>query len=71
MQYLLVDAHRRYIGLLNSQRTFSVGDTFQNHNAQLYAVVGLNWSGNQSPTTQSLTVIPVVGAPKAATSEAG
>lgn len=70
MQYLLLDAHRRFLGLLNSQRTFSVGDTFENQNEQVYAVVGLNWSGGQGAATHSLTVIPVSGAVKSATLDA-
>ncbi|WNZ25291.1 hypothetical protein HJG54_22165 [Leptolyngbya sp. NK1-12] len=57
MQYLLIDTHRRPIGTLVSDKTFAVGDTFQNHNSEIYTVVGLNWF-NQQPHTQSLTVIP-------------
>jgi hypothetical protein len=58
MQYVLIDAHKRFIGTLKSEKALSVGDTFQNHNAQTYTVIGLNWF-KQNPRTQSLTVIPV------------
>jgi hypothetical protein len=59
MQYLLIDAHKRFLGTLTSQETLSVGDVFQSPNEQTYAVVGLNWSTQRNPETQSLTVIPV------------
>ncbi|HEY9625323.1 MAG TPA: hypothetical protein V6C78_33695 [Crinalium sp.] len=59
MQYLLIDAHKRFLGTLNSQETLAVGDVFQSHNEQTYAVVGLNWSAQRNSQTQSLTVIPV------------
>ncbi|MBF2002634.1 MAG: hypothetical protein IGS50_02985 [Synechococcales cyanobacterium C42_A2020_086] len=58
MQYLLVDTHQRLLGTLNSEKALSVGDTFQNHDAQSYTVVGLNWFKQRSHS-QSLTVIPV------------
>lgn len=61
MQYLLIDTHKRPIGTLVSDKVFSVGDTFENQfenqNAQLYTVIGLNW--HPRPSTQSLTVMPV------------
>lgn len=57
MQYLLVDLHQRILGTLSSDRNFSVGDTFENHNAQTYTVIGLNWL-KQRQHTPSLTVIP-------------
>lgn len=57
MQYLLIDTHQRPIGTFNSERTLVVGDTVENHDAQSYTVVGLNWF-KQRPHTQSLTVIP-------------
>lgn len=57
MQYLLIDPHQRLLGTLNSDKTMAVGDTFENHNAQTYTVVGLNWF-KQRPQTPSLTVIP-------------
>jgi hypothetical protein len=57
MQYLLIDTHQRPLGTLISDKTFAVGDTFQNHAAS-YTVVGLNWF-KQRPNAQSLTVIPV------------
>jgi hypothetical protein len=70
MQYLLLDAHHRFLGLLNSQRAFSVGDTFENKDEQTFAVVGLNWSGGQGAATHSLTVIPISGVIKPPTPEA-
>lgn len=57
MQYLLVDPHQRLLGTLNSDKKMAVGDIFENHNAQTYTVVGLNWF-KQRPQTPSLTVIP-------------
>lgn len=66
MQYLLIDAHKRFLGTLTSQETFSVGDVFKNHNEQTYAVVGLNWSTQRNHKAQSLTVIPVNGPSKRA-----
>jgi hypothetical protein len=59
MQYLLIDPHQRLLGTLNSEKAFSVGDTFQNHNAQTYTVIGLNWFKQRSHA-QSLTVIPTL-----------
>ncbi|WAL62355.1 hypothetical protein [Thermocoleostomius sinensis] len=57
MQYLLIDPHQRLLGTLNSEKVLSVGDTFENHNAQFYTVIGLNWFKQRSQA-QSLTVIP-------------
>ncbi|GAB4378572.1 MAG: hypothetical protein Kow00121_30780 [Elainellaceae cyanobacterium] len=57
MQYLLVDPHQRLLGTLNSDKAFSVGDTFENSAAQSFTVIGLNWF-KQRPQTPSLTVIP-------------
>lgn len=57
MHYLLVDLHQRIVGTLSSDRSFVVGDTFENHNSQIYTVIGLNWF-KQRPQTPSLTVIP-------------
>jgi hypothetical protein len=59
MQYLLIDAHKRFLGTLDSEEALSVGDTFQNDNNQTYAVVGLNWSLQRNRNAQSLTVIRV------------
>lgn len=59
MQYLLIDAHKRFLGTLDSKEALGVGDTFQNDNNQTYAVVGLNWSPQRNRKTQSLTVIRV------------
>ncbi len=59
MQYLLIDAHKRFLGTFNSGQMLSVGDTFQNENKQTYAVVGKDWSLQNTFNAQSLTVIPV------------
>lgn len=64
MQYLLIDPHQRLLGTLNSDKTLTVGDTFENQNAQTYTVVGLNWF-KQRPQTPSLTVIPTRSIAKA------
>ncbi|MCU0570577.1 MAG: hypothetical protein MUF49_28880 [Oculatellaceae cyanobacterium Prado106] len=66
MQYVLIDAHQRFLGTLKSEKALAVGDTFENTNAQSYTVIGLNWF-KQDPRTQSLTVIPMQPAVKAAT----
>lgn len=58
MHYLLIDTHQRPLGTLISEKALGVGDTFQNHNAESFTVVGLNWF-TQRANTQSLTVIPV------------
>lgn len=57
MQYLLIDTHQRLLGTLNSEKSFSVGDTFESSNAQTYTVIGLNWFKQRSQGP-SLTVIP-------------
>jgi hypothetical protein len=62
MQYLLIDTHQRPLGTLISDKTFVVGDTFQNHDSATYTVVGLNWFKQR----QSLTVIPMPLQTKAA-----
>ena len=60
MQYLLMDTHQRPLGTLNSDKEFAVGDTLQNHNAQNYTVIALNWFKQRSQGP-SLTVIPFKG----------
>lgn len=64
MQYLLIDPHQRLLGTLNVDKALAVGDIFENHNAQCYTVVGLNWF-KQRPQTPSLTVIPTKAITKA------
>lgn len=64
MQYLLMDTHQRPLGTLISDKTFVVGDTFQNSNAETFTVVGLNWF-RQRTHANSLTVIPGQVATKA------
>jgi hypothetical protein len=59
MQYLLIDAHKRFLGTFNSSQSFAVGDTFESPDNQIYAVVGVNWSVQHTLKTKSLTVIPV------------
>jgi hypothetical protein len=44
MEYLLIDAHQRFLGTFRSDRMLAVGDTFQHGSSQTYAVVGINWS---------------------------
>ncbi|MBW4467054.1 MAG: hypothetical protein KME07_16640 [Pegethrix bostrychoides GSE-TBD4-15B] len=57
MQYLLIDTHQRPLGTMSSDRSFAVGDTLQNHNAEVFTVVGLNWF-KQRTHANSLTIIP-------------
>ena len=57
MQYLLIDTHQRPLGTMNSDKSFAVGDTLQNRNAEVFTVVGLNWF-KQRTHAQSLTIIP-------------
>ncbi|MGG6294775.1 hypothetical protein ACQ4M4_10145 [Leptolyngbya sp. AN02str] len=59
MQYLLMDAHSRFLGTFTSQKLLAVGDTFQNTNAKTYAVVGVNWNGQSGEAAHSITVMPV------------
>jgi hypothetical protein len=59
MQYLLMDAHSRFLGTFTSQKLLAVGDIFQNTNAKTYAVVGMNWNGQGSESAPSITVMPV------------
>lgn len=66
MEYLLIDAHQRFLGMMRSERELTVGDTFQGENLQTYAVVGVNWSNQRVATLprvssqrQSLTVVAV------------
>lgn len=63
MQYLLVDTHQRPLGTLRSDKVFSVGDTLDHQNDQIYTVIGLN-GFKQLSQTQSLTVIPLRAAIK-------
>lgn len=56
-QYVLIDAHQRFLGTYKSDKSFAVGDTFQGSNDEMFTVIGLNWF-KQNPSTQSLTVIP-------------
>jgi hypothetical protein len=67
MQYLLIDTHQRPLGTLISDKTFAVGDTFQNHNAETYTVVSLDWMKRHS-SAQSIMVIPGSVHPKAVAS---
>jgi hypothetical protein len=58
MQYVLIDAHQRFLGTYKSDKSFAVGDTFDNHDAQSFTVIGLNWKQGGGNQGQSLTVIP-------------
>ncbi len=66
MQYLLVDPHQRLLGTFNSEKALSVGDLVENHNAQNYTVIGLNWF-KQRTYAHSVTVIPAKSTLKVAT----
>jgi len=57
MQYLLIDTLQRPLGTMNRDKSFAVGDTLQNRNAEVFTVVGLNWF-KQRTHAQSLTIIP-------------
>jgi hypothetical protein len=60
MEYLLIDSHQRFLGTLRSDRSFCVGDIFQNDKSQSYTVVGVNWSNRlQTSAThrKALTVV--------------
>ncbi len=64
MEYLLIDAHQRFLGMMRSDREFAVGDSFQAENLQMYTVVGVNWSNQRisglpsgGTRRQSLTVV--------------
>ncbi|MBE9178978.1 hypothetical protein IQ268_10435 [Oculatella sp. LEGE 06141] len=59
MQYLLMDAHQRFIGTFQAKQPIAIGDTFQSPTAQTYTVVGLNLSSRHNSQLPSLTVIPV------------
>lgn len=67
MEYLLIDAHQRFLGMMKSEQMLAIGDLFQGENAQTYAVVGVNWSGRLSNSAQlpatgrrhTLTVVAV------------
>jgi hypothetical protein len=67
MQYVLIDAHQRFLGTYKSDKSFSVGDTFDNHEAQSFTVIGLNWKQGGANQGQSLTVIPTSSLKVAAT----
>jgi hypothetical protein len=67
MEYLLIDAHQRFLGTLRSDRTLAVGDIFQRENTKTYAVVGVAASSQRidmgpskaSFRRQALTVVAV------------
>jgi hypothetical protein len=67
MQYVLIDAHQRFLGTYKSDKSFAVGDTFDNHEAQSFTVIGLNWKQGGANQGQSLTVIPTSSLKVAAT----
>lgn len=64
MQYLLIDTHQRPLCTMISDKILAVGDTLQNHNAETYTVVSLDWL-KQRAHTQSVMVIPGHAQPKA------
>lgn len=58
MQYILIDTHKRMVGMVNSRETLHVGDTVRSPNAQLLTVIGMDWSEQLGTETHALTVIP-------------
>lgn len=66
MQYLLVDAHRRFLGTFSSPKELVIGDTFQSDLATTYAVIGVDWGGQNQNRMHSLTVIQTSHSSKAA-----
>jgi hypothetical protein len=66
MQYVLIDAHQRFLGTFKSDKSFAVGDTFEHDDAQSFTVIGLNWKQGGAQG-KSLTVIPSSVDVKAAT----
>ena len=61
MQYLLIDTHQRCLGTINSQRSLSVGDTFQVLNSKVFAVIDVE-QPQRGTKSHSLRVIPVLKA---------
>lgn len=59
MEYVLIDSHQRFLGTFRAERMMSIGDIFQNTNAQTYAVIGINQARQRSRALQSLTVVRV------------
>lgn len=67
MHYVLIDSHQRFLGTMDSDRPFAIGDTFQQNEPQkTYAVIGLNQTQQHHPSRQSLTVIQLAAAKPAA-----
>lgn len=66
MEYLLMDLHRRFLGTMNSNRTLSIGDTFEDATAKTYTVVRIDPSRERSRPSQSLTVVRLSAARKQA-----
>ncbi|MEO1209587.1 MAG: hypothetical protein AAFX78_08600 [Cyanobacteria bacterium J06638_20] len=58
MQYLLMDVHRRFVGTFHSATELVIGDTVQGESAQNYAVIGIDWEGQNRESRHSATVIP-------------
>lgn len=58
MQYLLMDIHRRFVGTFHSVTELAIGDTLQAESAQNYAVIGIDWEGQNRESRHSVTVIP-------------
>ncbi|WP_041269113.1 hypothetical protein [Geitlerinema sp. PCC 7407] len=66
MEYLLMDLHRRFLGTMNSNRTLSIGDTFEDSTAKTYTVVRIDPSRERNRPSQSLTVVRLSAARKQA-----
>ncbi|MCA1903390.1 MAG: hypothetical protein LDL47_00930 [Cyanobacteria bacterium KgW148] len=54
MQYLMMDTHQRFLGLVSLDAPLKVGARVSTQDARTYMVVGIKTNG----TRQSLTVIP-------------
>ena len=58
MQYLLMDIHHRFVGTFHSATELAIGDTLRGESAQNYAVIGIDWEGQNRVSRHSATVIP-------------
>jgi len=58
MQYLLMDIHHRFVGTFHSTTALAIGDTLQADSTQNYAVIGIDWEGQNREFRHSVTVIP-------------
>jgi hypothetical protein len=68
MQYLLIDTHKRLLGMVTSNENLQVGDKVRSSNTQTFTVIGIDWSAQRGTDTHALTVIP---APEIESARAG